>query len=131
MNTWLWWLGQNTLIVAVMIPFVLLACRLFRHRPAVQHLLWLVVLLKFLTPPLLSWPWTVQQLQEAVWPAGDRPDGLKPLTEPGELTPTLLLAGPNGISERKANDAVSGPIETPAGDLTDGAAEAAERDVHR
>ncbi len=68
MSTWLWWLGQNTITVALMLPFVLLACRLFRNRPAVQHVLWVVVLLKFLTPLIVSWPWTVEQMAEAIWP---------------------------------------------------------------
>src|SRR6185436_39623 len=43
------------------------ACRVGRHRPAVQHLLWLVMLLKFLTPPLITWPWSLQDLRETVW----------------------------------------------------------------
>lgn len=67
MNTWPWSLGQNTITVALMLPFVLLACRLFRNRPAVQNVLWVVVLLKFVTPPIVSWPWTVEQLREVVW----------------------------------------------------------------
>ena len=67
MNSWLWLLGQNAIIVALMLPFVLLTCRLFRNRPAVQHVLWVVVLLKFITPPIVSWPWTVEQMGEAFW----------------------------------------------------------------
>jgi beta-lactamase regulating signal transducer with metallopeptidase domain len=69
MNTLLWWLGQNTVMVAVMIPFVLCACRLFRNRPAVQHVLWIVVFLKFVTPPVVSWPWTVEQVRDSIWSA--------------------------------------------------------------
>jgi beta-lactamase regulating signal transducer with metallopeptidase domain len=62
MNTLSWWLAQNTITVALLIPMVALACRLFRNRPAVQHLLWAVVLIKFITPPLAEWPWSVPQL---------------------------------------------------------------------
>ena len=62
MNTLSWWLVENTLTVALLIPIVALACRLFRNRPAVQHLLWAVVLLKFITPPLAEWPWSVPRL---------------------------------------------------------------------
>ena len=62
MNTLSWWLAQNTITVALLIPMVALACRLFRNRPAVQHLLWAVVLIKFITPPLAEWPWSVPRL---------------------------------------------------------------------
>ncbi len=67
MNELVWWFGQNTLAALLMIPCVVLACRLFRDRPAVQHLLWLVILLKFLTPPVVVWPWSVDELQSMAW----------------------------------------------------------------
>jgi beta-lactamase regulating signal transducer with metallopeptidase domain len=67
MNTILWWLAQNTVAIAILIPIVAAACRLCRNRPAVQHALWAVVLLKFLTPPLVSWPWPVQELSPPAW----------------------------------------------------------------
>lgn len=67
MSELLWWFGQNTLAALLMIPCVMLACRLFRDRPAVQHLLWLVILLKFLTPPVVAWPWSVNELRSMAW----------------------------------------------------------------
>src|SRR6266700_1510447 len=67
MNTALWWLVQNTVTVAIAIPLVALACRVFRHRPAVQHALWLILLIKLMTPPLAVWPWSVNDVQEALW----------------------------------------------------------------
>jgi beta-lactamase regulating signal transducer with metallopeptidase domain len=51
-----------------MIVFAATACRLFRDRPAVHHLLWLVVLLKFVTPPIVAWPWSVQEVGQLLWP---------------------------------------------------------------
>lgn len=69
MNSLLWWLIQNSITVAVMIPLALLACRFFRERPAVRHALWVVVLVKFVTPPLVAWPLTIQELREVVVPA--------------------------------------------------------------
>jgi len=62
----LWWFGQNTITIAVMILLVAAACRLFRNRPAVQHVLWAVVLLKFVTPPIVSWPWSVQHVSRSL-----------------------------------------------------------------
>lgn len=67
MNELMWWFGQNTLAALLMIPCVMLACRLFRDRPAVQHLLWLVILLKFITPPVVVWPWSVDELRSMAW----------------------------------------------------------------
>ena len=55
-----------------MIPVVLLACRFFRDRPAVRHLLWLVILIKFVTPPIVAEPWSVDQMQSAI---RSTPDG--------------------------------------------------------
>jgi hypothetical protein len=43
----------NSLIVAVLAGLVLLFSRLYR-RPALVHCLWVIVLLKLITPPLLS-----------------------------------------------------------------------------
>jgi beta-lactamase regulating signal transducer with metallopeptidase domain len=84
MNAVLWCLGQNTITVALLIPCVLVACRLVRNRPAVQHVLWVVVLLKFVTPPIVSWPWTVEQIRDSLCstrasaPAATELDGERP-----------------------------------------------------
>ena len=67
MNAILWWLAQNTITIVILIPIVAAACRLFRNRPAVQHVLWAVVLLKFITPPVVSWPWPVQRFSRPSW----------------------------------------------------------------
>ena len=82
MNTALWWLGQNTIAVAVMIPFIVVACRVFRNRPAVQHVLWLVVLLKFVTPPLVSWPWTIDHVHTSLWSSPVSHDSATVAVEP-------------------------------------------------
>jgi beta-lactamase regulating signal transducer with metallopeptidase domain len=66
MITLLWWLAQNTITIAVMILFAAAASRLFRNHPAVEHMLWVVILLKFVTPPIVSWPWSVQLLGQSL-----------------------------------------------------------------
>jgi beta-lactamase regulating signal transducer with metallopeptidase domain len=53
----LWWLAQNTLVAAALAGLVLLLARLGRLSPAARHALWLVVLLKLLSPAWLLWPW--------------------------------------------------------------------------
>jgi beta-lactamase regulating signal transducer with metallopeptidase domain len=60
MNALFSWLLQNTFTIALLIPIVACASRLCRNRPAVQHVLWAVLLLKFVTPPVWCWPWPVQ-----------------------------------------------------------------------
>jgi beta-lactamase regulating signal transducer with metallopeptidase domain len=52
----LWWLAQNALLAGLLAVGVAVACRVGRFRPAVRHALWLVVLLKLLTPPFLTYP---------------------------------------------------------------------------
>ena len=48
--------AQDTITIAFLIPIVAVACRFCRNRPAVQHVLWAVVLVKFMMPPLVCWP---------------------------------------------------------------------------
>lgn len=59
MTAALWWTAQNTLTVAALVPAVWLACRCLQSRPAVQHLLWLLLLVKLVAPPVVDWPWTM------------------------------------------------------------------------
>ncbi len=84
MNAIFWWALENTIAIVVLIPLVAAVCRLFRNRPAVQHVLWVVLLLKFIVPPVLSWPWPVAQLLPTLRPAamarvGSPPDGTEVL----------------------------------------------------
>jgi hypothetical protein len=70
----LWWLAQNLVTAVLLAAIVAACCLLLRHRPAAQHALWVIVLLKFVTPPLVVWPWSadmvVAMLQPALLPAG-------------------------------------------------------------
>jgi uncharacterized protein (TIGR03067 family) len=112
MNIWLWWLAQNTITAAVMIPLVVLACQLFRRRPAVQHALWVVVLLKFLTPPLVSWPCSVEQMRDAIWslPASDPKVNAAASRQP----PNLAVL--SGVTDRVRADHLPVPKESPHAD---------------
>lgn len=62
MNTAFSWYLQNAISTALLVPFVFVACRAFRDRPAVQNALWLILLLKFLMPPLVAWPWQLDNI---------------------------------------------------------------------
>ncbi len=50
------WFADNTLAAAALAAIVLLACRVRRLSPAAEHALWLLVLLKLLTPAWVAWP---------------------------------------------------------------------------
>lgn len=64
MNPVFWWMIQTCLSVAVLI--VLIWCISFglRHRPALRHALWLVVLFKFVTPSPVAWPISLIELKD-------------------------------------------------------------------
>lgn len=53
-----WWLFQNLIVTALLAGVVALACRATRIGPVIRHGLWLIVLIKFITPPVLVWPWS-------------------------------------------------------------------------
>jgi beta-lactamase regulating signal transducer with metallopeptidase domain len=76
----LWWLAQNTLAAGVLAGLAAVVCRFVRLGPAAQHALWLVVLIKLVTPPLPLWPW--------------------PLPGVGELSHESILAPAGGSADK-------------------------------
>jgi beta-lactamase regulating signal transducer with metallopeptidase domain len=61
MDTILWWLAQNAITVALLLPVVWLICYWLRLEPATQHWLWLALLVKLLLPPVIAWPVTLHE----------------------------------------------------------------------
>jgi beta-lactamase regulating signal transducer with metallopeptidase domain len=53
-----WWLFQNVVFTAGLALAVAMICRIGSIGPVARHALWLVVLVKFVTPPLVVWPWS-------------------------------------------------------------------------
>jgi beta-lactamase regulating signal transducer with metallopeptidase domain len=51
----LWWLAHTTVSAAVLAGFVALVCRFGRLRPVARHVLWLLVLVKLMMPPIVTW----------------------------------------------------------------------------
>jgi len=56
------WLILHTVESTALAAVVWLLCAGLRPRAAVRHALWLVVLAKLLTPPLVRWPWALPAL---------------------------------------------------------------------
>lgn len=54
MNAFADWLLSTLVVTAILAVIVLGTTRFFRNRPALQHLLWLVVLFRFLCPPVFA-----------------------------------------------------------------------------
>ena len=52
-----WWIFQNVVMTTALAAMVLLIGRTARLGPVARHALWVLVLLKFITPPLVQWPW--------------------------------------------------------------------------
>lgn len=103
----LWWLAQNALVAGLLTGFVALVCRFGRFRPAVRHALWLVVMVKLVTPPCIAWPWTLPAMRETASAARTAPaDGASPRDE-----------APPWLGEREilvASDAPSTQDESPS-----------------
>lgn len=64
----LWWTIQNVLIASGLAGLVWLICRSRSVSPAARHALWLIVLIKLLTPPLIVWPWAIPTWQSSPVP---------------------------------------------------------------
>ena len=60
----LWWFAETTFVAALLACVAALAGRLGAIGPSARHILWLVVLIKLITPPLIKAPWAVD-----LWPA--------------------------------------------------------------
>jgi bla regulator protein BlaR1 len=52
------WFAETTLVAVVLAMMALLCGRWLRLGPVARHALWLVVLVKLVTPPIVSWPWS-------------------------------------------------------------------------
>ena len=66
-----WWLFQNVVITTALAALVAAACRAFAIGPVARHALWLVVLVKFVTPPILALPFALPDPLGLAAPASD------------------------------------------------------------
>lgn len=69
MTTFLWGLCENAIATAILAAVLGALGWPLRRRPGVQHALWLIVLIKFVTPPVVVWPWSVQDFARPWLPA--------------------------------------------------------------
>jgi len=98
-----WWIFQSLVTTAALAATVALVCRFGRIGPVARHALWVLVLVKFVTPPLVVWPWAApdpfglgrQEVREFVnvdvAEVPDRAPGMMPKAEVPEAATTSLL----------------------------------------
>ena len=55
----LWWIIETTLVAALLAAAAIAVPRLRPIGPAARHALWLVVMVKLMLPPVISWPWEI------------------------------------------------------------------------
>jgi beta-lactamase regulating signal transducer with metallopeptidase domain len=116
------WFWHNTLWAAVLAGLVLVACRLYRFRPAVRHALWLLVLLKLLAPAWIAWPWSPLD-----WLDEGRTTSAAAAPQPFPSTPVVwnaTFSSQTGVAERAEPDP---PAGLRAGNVGAAAAGEAER----
>ncbi len=65
---------SNAIVVTVLTVVVLAATRIWRHAP-LAHLLWLVVLMKLVTPPVVNLPVAIPGVSESVADRDTEPFG--------------------------------------------------------
>src|SRR3954467_7272950 len=74
--------------------------------PVGRHALWLIVLVKLLTPPLVVWPWAVRA------PLGVA--GLDARAAPAPVAPAAVVPPPSNVAEPTATalpEPVAGEVE--------------------
>lgn len=95
-----WWLTQHLATTALLFVVVWLVCRLAKPRPAARNLLWLVVLIKLLTPPLFNW--SLPDIDVGAYFAAAREE--KPAAEPAPSYVFPALYPPNFVEPPSKRD---------------------------
>jgi beta-lactamase regulating signal transducer with metallopeptidase domain len=105
------WLAQTTLFTAALAVLATLLGRFGKLGPEARHALWLLVLLKFLIPPGLAWPWPLPWERPA--PQAIAAQAIEPihqlapaptttLSEPSPpAVESLLIDGPSELIDKE------------------------------
>ncbi|APW59432.1 M56 family metallopeptidase [Paludisphaera borealis] len=116
----LWWFAETSLVAGLLAALAAGFSRLRPITPTTRHLLWLAVLIKFVTPPLISSPWAVSWPMETK-PAIERASFDAPLAAPAvESLPAPHVVRVSWPPPEKDRDsapaaAVTAPSPRPAG----------------
>lgn len=87
-----WWFFQNAVVTTILALGVLVMCRFVRIGPVARHALWVLVLVKFVTPPIVEWPWAAPD------PLGLAPIEASSFTGPDAASTPLMVSVESGAS---------------------------------
>src|SRR3990172_2693411 len=93
-----WWIFHTLVITAALAAVVATVCRIGRIGPVGRHALWVLVLVKFVTPPVVVWPWAVPD-----------PFGVARLDTPAAVRPLPLARSPEPTAVAAIDDASPSP----------------------
>ena len=108
-----WWIFQSLVTTAALAALVAVVCGVGRIGPVARHALWVLVLVKFVMPPLVVWPWAapdplrLARTESHEIRQGPAPDG-------GPLAPAGELSQPLSMTEIVPGPGASGPVASPA-----------------
>src|SRR5580692_7838450 len=89
-----WWIIQNSAIAGLLAGCVSVCCRWLRIAPVGRHALWVIVLIKLVTPPLVAWPWQVRDPFAGVKSALAAQPSAEPQTASAAPSPSVPIAPP-------------------------------------
>ena len=114
------WFAETTLVASALAAMAALAARVPRlaPSPAARHALWLMVMIKLVTPPLVHWPWSVPSPI-----ATTRADSTRDETVPAR-TGDVGMVEP-GRMESTVTPSLAGSPEVPAHEMAAKAATSA------
>lgn len=108
-----WWMLQTALVAGLLAGVAALVCRVLRPAPAICHALWLLVLVKLVTPSIPMWtlPWSppLSRLESYV----ELLDGFNKGEERGEAQ----IAGNREVSRRATSERRGESAEGPQLDV--------------
>ena len=107
------WFVESTLVASVLALVALLGARVRSFGPAVRHALWLVVLFKLMTPPLVHWPWS--------WPWPGSMNTYSITQEPGTSDECAIRIGEERDLPRNAAPRNDGDLIATVDDVGDDA----------
>lgn len=108
------WAGETTLVAGVLAVLAALIARIPRLAPgpAARHLIWMVVLIKLMMPPLVHWPWSLSRSVAVSRSAPATPllASVDDLDRPDPSTPERFPKSALVAAKREAVEPVAAPV---------------------
>lgn len=111
-----WWVFQTLIVTALLAAVIVVVSPLLRRRPAALHLLWLIVLVKFVSPSHHTWTWRLGNV-EGLSVIFITPPTSTVGTQPGHafVESVTSVTPPNGGAPIKSTTAHPQVVDPPTG----------------